>query len=318
MRKFRAQHFPKVVIRYETPPGEQAQVDWGEKRMLDLKTGLRKKVYIFAMTLSWSRMRFYQFFPKADMYHFLLGHKLAFQYFGGMPREILYDQNRCVLIKAGFKDVTFNRRFLDFAYHYDFMPKVCKPRRPQTKGKVENSIKYIKKNFLSLQETPDMAALNPRAKAWFKRINQKVHSTIQEIPCKRLPKEGLSPVWEVPDYDLYYVEPRKIFSDSTFSFQGKRYSVPPHYIGKFILVKYRPNLQRIDVYFREQPITQHRTDTDEQYVIKRAHKHMIWQVWRGDHKRFCRHAEEKKPFNHPLSVYEEATAGEGAHESATA
>ena len=216
MRRYRQQHFPNVVIRYETPPGEQAQVDWGEKRILDRRTGLRKTVYIFALTLSWSHMRFYQFFPKADMYHFLLGHKLAFQYFGGVPRKILYDQNRCVLLKPGLKDVTFNQRFLDFAYHYDFMPQVCKPRRPETKGKVENSIKYIKFGFLSIQDTHDVTLLNSRAKVWFEKINHKVHSTIQEIPYQRLPKENLSSVREVPDYDLFYIESRKVFNDSTF------------------------------------------------------------------------------------------------------
>ena len=149
-KEYRTERFPKVVIRYETRPGQQAQVDWGEKKIKDKITGLVRKVYIFCMTLSYSRMRFTHFTPRADMYHFLLCHKLAFEYFGGVPEEILYDQSRCVVLKPGIKDVSINSRFLDFAHHYNFRPRLCRIYRPQTKGKVENSIKYVKKNFSDL------------------------------------------------------------------------------------------------------------------------------------------------------------------------
>lgn len=182
MSRYRRQQLPKVIVRYETSPGQQAQVDWGEKKIRDHRTALVKKVYIFSMVLSWSRMRFTRFVQKADLYHFLLCHQLAFRYFGGMPREILYDQNRCVLIKPGFKDVVFNQKFLDFAHHYDFVPRLCKPYRAQTKGKVENSIKYIKRNYLALQDTNDVNILNQRVKSWLEKVNRQVHSTTQEIP----------------------------------------------------------------------------------------------------------------------------------------
>jgi transposase len=318
MSTYRQQHIPKVIIRYETPPGQQAQVDWGEKKIRDRRTGLVKKVYIFSMVLCWSRMRFACFVPKADMYYFLLCHKLAFKYLGGVPREILYDQNKCVLIKPGFKDIAFNRKFLDFAHHYDFVPRVCKPYRAQTKGKVENNIKYIKRNFLSLQDTHDLKDLNQRVKPWLEKVNHKVHSTIQEIPYKRLPKETLKLLDGMPDYDLFYFEPRKVFNDSTFSFHSKRYSVPPLYIGKTITVKYRPNQSSIDVYFKDERITQHRTDTWEQYVIKRSHSHEIWKVWRDDKKRFYQQHQKDKQANHPLALYEQISLLEEAHECPTA
>ena len=318
MGQYKKKHLSKIVIRYETPPGQQAQVDWGEIKMLDHRTGNSKKIYFFSMVLSWSRTRYVMFTPKADMYFFLFCHIQAFRYFGGVTREILYDQNRCVIIKPGFKDVVFNQKFLDFAHHYDFVPRVCKPYRAQTKGKVENNIKYVKRSFLSLQDTNDIHILNQRKKPWLEKVNHKVHSTIQEIPYKRLPKEKLNDIQLIPDYDLHYVESRRVFNDSTFSFHSKRYSVPPEYRGKTVTVKYKPSHDSIDVYWKNERITQHRTDTPEQYVIKRSHRHAIWKVWRDDKKLFYQKARENKNENHPLSVYEEVSSLEASHDYASA
>jgi hypothetical protein len=257
------------------------------------------------MTLSFSRTRFTHFTPRADMYHFLLCHKLAFEYFGGVPEEILYDQNRCVVLKPGIKDVSLNRRFLDFAHHYNFRPRLCRIYRPETKGKVENTVKYVKGNFLIVQDTNNITVLNRRKRDWLYKINNKVHSTTQEIPFKRLPKENLQDIKLVSSYDLYYMETRKVFNDSTFSFHNQRYSVPPAYIGKTVTVKYRPSAERIDVYFKEKFLTQHRTDNIEQYVIKKSHRHEIWKIWRGDKKLYYKKPKETKPANHPLAVYEQ-------------
>jgi transposase len=305
LKRYRAAHFPKVVIRYETAPGEQAQVDWGEKKIKDKTTGIIRKVYIFCMTLSFSRVRFTHFTPRADMYHFLLCHTLAFEYFGGVPQEILYDQNRCVVLRPGLKDVTINNRFLDFAHHYNFRPRLCRIYRPETKGKVENTVKYVKQNFLSIQDTNNIAVLNQRKKEWLSRINNKVHNTTQEIPFKLLPKEKLQDIKTYTIYDLCYMESRRVFNDSTFSFDSQRYSVPPMYIGKTVTVKYRPSVARIDVYYGEKCITQHRTDSLDKYVIKRSHRHEIWRLWRGEKKLFYLNQKTTQNDNHPLEVYEQ-------------
>lgn len=315
IQQYKETYLPKVVVRFETLPGEQAQVDWGEKKIRDSKSGLVRKVYVFCMTLGWSRMRFVHFFPRADMYHFLLGHQLAFNYFGGVTREILYDQNRCVLTKPGIKEVEFNMKMMDFAHHYGFLPRVCRPYRAQTKGKVENLVKYVKQNFLSTQTTPDLVILNHEKKGWLVQINNKVHSTTQEIPAKRWNAEELSPLPRIGHYDLYYLETRKVFNDSTFSFKRRRYSVPPEYVGKFLSIKYRPEMSRVDVFYKDRPITQHRTDEEScgQYIIKRVHRHSIWKQWRYGNKILYRNAQKPKTENHCLSVYEEAAASDLVH-----
>lgn len=308
IRKYRRSRLPKAVIRYETPPGQQAQVDWGEKRIKDSPT-----VYIFCMILSYSRMRFVHFFPKADMYSFLLGHKLAFSYFGGTPGEILYDQNRCVVKKPGFVDVVFNEKLLDFARHYGFIPRVCRPYRAQTKGKVENTVKYVKQNFLSIQPRYQINILNQRKRAWLEKVNHRVHSTTREIPLRRLCKEELRLIDTLPDYNLFYLETRKVFNDSTFSFHSQRFSVPPIYVGKYVTIKYRPERHRINVYFQEKPITQHHTDTKDAYVIKRAHRWSIWRLWREEKHLFYQKAKQQvKATNHPLAIYEAISEGEAA------
>jgi transposase len=321
--RFKKRHFPKVVIRYETEPGRQAQVDWGEKKITDKKTGITKKVYIFCMTLSWSRNRFVYFCPKADMYYFLLAHKKAFAYFGGVPKEVLYDQNRCVVLKPGIKDARYNNKFMDFARHYGFYPRLCRPYRPQTKGKVENLVLYVKNNFLTMQDTNNFNILNSNGRRWLKKINNKVHSTTGKIPFLNLSKENLSDINEIADYEIYYLETRKVFNDSTFSFYSQRYSVPPIYIGRMVSLKYRPFNLRLDVYYKEELITQHRMDSGERYVIKRGHRHSIWKVWRNDKKLFyvqasldAGQAKKAKIENHPLSVYEEIAGEEAASETA--
>lgn len=307
IQRYKRLHRSSVVVRFETGPGEQAQVDWGEKKIRDPRSGITRKVYIFCMTLCWSRMRFVHFCPKADMYHFLLGHQLAFDYFGGIPGEILYDQNRCVLLKPGSKAVEFNRRMIDFAHYYGFLPRVCRPYRAQTKGKVENLVKYVKRNFLSTQTTYHPEPLNQRKREWVNRINRKVHSTTGEIPFKRWRAEGLTPVPRMDHYDLYYLETRKVFTDSTFSYQSRRYSVPPDYIGKFISIKFRPENKRIDVFYNDRLITQHRTDQDGegQYVIKRVHRHRIWKFWQDQNHPVNKEGRGLPSRNHALSLYED-------------
>lgn len=168
VKRYQEKVLTKVAVRFETLPGEQAQVDWGEKKIRDNQSGHYQRVYVFCMTLAYSRMRFVHFTPRADMYHFLACHQEAFRYFGGIPEEILYDQNRCVITKPGFSDPVYNQQFLDFARHYGFMSRVCRPYRPQSKGKVENAIKYVKRNFLSLPDTANPFVLN---------LRQSVHHT---------------------------------------------------------------------------------------------------------------------------------------------
>jgi len=130
-------------VRFETPPGKQAPVDWGMFK----KPG-PKRVQGFVMTLGWSRTMDRHFTETQALAAFLLCHEQVFQYFGGVPREILYDRAKTVWLREdSHGDAVFHPGLLDFAQHYGFQPRLCHARRPQTKGKTESGVGYVRKNL---------------------------------------------------------------------------------------------------------------------------------------------------------------------------
>lgn len=133
VRPFRQRE--QAIMRYETPPGYQAQVDWGTVGKI-YRRGVLKTVYCFCMTLGYSRAMYVEFTTRADTRAFIRGHINAFNYFGGITETILYDNTKCA--KLAFEDglTVLNPTFADFAATYSFTPKFCRPYRPQTKGYV--------------------------------------------------------------------------------------------------------------------------------------------------------------------------------------
>jgi len=145
VRQLKKSYLHRAVMRFETEPGKQAQVDWGHCGFIK-EGGQRKKLYCFVKTLGYSRTKFVRFTTSIDLETFIACHILAFKYFGGVPKELLYDNLKQVVVKRLFKakDSEMNKRFMDFAGYYSFDPILCRPYRPQTKGKVENTVKYVK------------------------------------------------------------------------------------------------------------------------------------------------------------------------------
>src|SRR3712207_6146736 len=137
------QRQPAMTMRFEPEPGEQAQVDWGHFGFLD-QHGRRRRLYGFVMTLGWSRAMYLEFTVSADIAWFLRCHLHAFRYFSGLPRHLLYDNLKSVVLdRDADGTIHWNRRYLDFADSLGFTPRACKPYRAQTKGKVESGIKYV-------------------------------------------------------------------------------------------------------------------------------------------------------------------------------
>jgi len=147
----------KLTVRFETPPGRQAQADWaycgkfpapapgGPGNAENGTSPEQIPVYAFVMVLSFSRLLFIRFTTSMKMPHLLECHKEAFNFFGGVPGSILYDNMKQVKLSAN----CWNEQLLDFANHFGFTPKTHKPYRPRTKGKVERSVDYVKDNFLA-------------------------------------------------------------------------------------------------------------------------------------------------------------------------
>ena len=233
VREVRPRTSVAAVYRYETKPGIQSQVDWAECGRIDIDNQSRK-LYCFTMVLGYSRMRYIEFTLNIDVHTLIQCHLNAFHYFGGYTSEILYDNMKQIVIKRApvSSDSIWNPDFEDFFKHYGFIPRLCRPYRPQTKGKIENSVGFVKRDFLMGSEFHSFSDLNHQAQSWLARINSTIHGTTNEIPAERLAKEGLRSYDKVPPYHNIRAERRKISRDSYVSYLGNRYSVPYRFAGR--------------------------------------------------------------------------------------
>ena len=195
VKQFVASLKPKTVepvIRFETAPGEQMQVDWAVIR----RGGDRLSVFV--ATLGWSRAAYVEFVTDERVETLIEAHENAFVAFGGTPREVLYDNMRTVVLERhgyGRGRHRFHPGFLDFARHCGFRPRLCAPHRAQTKGKVERFIRYLRQSFYVpltsrlAQEglTVDRETANLAVRRWLREVaNARVHATTGEIPAQRL------------------------------------------------------------------------------------------------------------------------------------
>ena len=186
---------PEPVIRFETDPGRQMQADFAT-----IRRG-RDRLAVFIATLGWSRATYVEFVTDERLETVLRCHESAFYFFGGIPREVLYDNMRTVVTdrnQYGPGLHRYNRTFLDFAHHYGFLPRLCRPYRAKTKGKVERFIGYLRGSFyipLASQLRADGLKVdrdtaNARAGTWLREVaNARVHATTGEVPLVRLELE---------------------------------------------------------------------------------------------------------------------------------
>lgn len=235
VRKVRPKLGVPAVLRYEKKPGVQSQVDWGELGTIEVD-GKLKKLFCFSMILGYSRMRYVEFTLSTDTCTLIQSHLNAFQYFGGCTQEILYDNIKQVVIKRALKssDSEWNSLFEDFFKYYGFIPRLCRPYRPQTKGKIENTIGYVKRDFFLGGKFSSLENLNFQAIGWLKRVNSSVHGTTHEIPLERLKEEKLILLDQVPPYKVVRIETRKVSSDCYISYLGNKYSVPYIFAGRAV------------------------------------------------------------------------------------
>ena len=233
VREVRPEQGIPAVLRYETKPGVQAQVDWAETGTVEVD-GKVKKLFCFNMILGYSRMRYVEFTLSIDTPTLIQCHLNAFEYFGGFTQEILYDNMKQVVIKRALKssDSEWNSQFEDFFKCFGFIPRLCRPYRPQTKGKIENTVGYVKRDFFLGRQFTSLEDLNGQVNRWLERVNSTVHGTTYQIPLERFKEENLSPLDQVPPYKVVHKETRKISRDCYISFLGNKYSVPYRFAGR--------------------------------------------------------------------------------------
>jgi transposase len=235
-----------AFVRFETEPGQQGQVDWSPFGRIN-HLGQSRKLSCFALVLGYSRVLYAEFTVSEDLTTLVQCHLNAFRYDGGIPHELLYDQMKTVILSWSPDHIEWNPQFADFAKTLGFDPRVCRPRRAQTKGKIERPFGYIADSFFAGLDIEHLTLdeLNAQLRHWLDHIaNTRVHRTTQCVPFERLKEEKLLPV---PDrtYSVEVVETRKSHKDCHLEYQGNRYSVPFQYARRELTVRAQGDQLRI-------------------------------------------------------------------------
>lgn len=226
--------------RFETPPGQQSQIDWGQAQV-PFRSG-RRSVHFFVLTLGYSRRGFY--WPSADerLSQFLDAHERAFEHFGGHTREHFYERTRCVCYPDSEGRLVWNPAFKSFAEYWGFESRRCRPYPAQTKGKVESGVKYIKYNFLPGREFIDIVDLTEQSMDWNATIaDVRIHGTTHQRPIDRFAAEqqALIPTSGQRSFAQEGRRSRIVASDYLVSFHSNRYSVPFQLIGQTVELQAR-------------------------------------------------------------------------------
>lgn len=231
VRSIQPQKRPKVTVRVETKPGEEAQVDFGYGgRMIDPATGKLRKTWAFVMTLAWSRHQYVEFVWDQKIGTFLRCHRNAWEYFGGVSERVRIDNLKTAILKAVYDDPQVQQSFRECAEHYGFLIAPCRVATPEHKGKVEQGgVHYVVRNFLGGREPTTISQANRDVLAWCNTTaGLRIHGTIKEKPLERfeqVEKAQLKPLPESP-YDLTVWKHVKVYRDCYVTFENAFYSAP--------------------------------------------------------------------------------------------
>jgi len=234
-----------AYMRFETEPGYQAQVDFGEFQV-ERADGSIKKYYLFSMILGYSRKIYGELIEKCDLPTFLDCHIRAFEYFGGVPEEILYDRMRNVFIGKIAGRNKFNDTLMGFALHYGFKPEVTPAYGAWVKGKVERPYSYIREGFWRGYGFVCLETANRDLQNWLEKKAKRVHGTTHEVVLLRFAREtphlkGLP----LQAFDTSYRVYRKVHKDCTVRFESNSYVVPHTLVGKKIILRVKEKRMRI-------------------------------------------------------------------------
>jgi transposase len=288
MRPLKTGFIRRVTERFETVPGEQAQLDWGECGTV-LVDGQRRKLYVLVMVLGYSRMTYARFTTSTRLPVLLDCLRRAF-HTHGIPSELLVDNMKQAVDQHDTTTgtVRWNAKFLDFMEHFGVVPAASPPYWPRVKGKVERGVGYLKTSFLEGRCFSDLEDLNRQLEHWLDTVaNVRIHGTTGERPVDRyaIELEHLRPASAVPAYDVRPLALRKVPADCHVSFEGVRYSVPPEACGHTITVRpsgERPG-DRLSIALGDRLLIEHRRPAPGiRTVTLESHAVEIRRLTRGD------------------------------------
>jgi transposase len=257
-----------ATVRFETAPGEQAQVDYGQ---LWVWIGEQpEKVHLFVFTLGYSRRLYARGYQNERLATLLDGHERAFRWFGGVTLNCLYDNPRTLVLGRSEHQVLWHPLFEDFARYYGFTPRACQPYRARTKGKVESGVKYVKRNAMAGRRFGSWDELNGWLERWSTQVAElRAHGTTHERPLDRFMHEQLTPLGARPPYRYEPVQTRQVANDALVTVDTARYSVPVEYVGKTVCVQ--ESAAHYEIFHQERLIARHAKAARHSVVMEPAH-----------------------------------------------
>lgn len=305
-----------AVRRYETPSGKQAQVDWGHLGEIEAEGKKKRKLSGFVFTLGHSRAMMAEAALDQKLGTLLQMHEEAFQQLGGVPEEILYDRMKTVLLGTNERgEYEWNPVFLDFARYWGFTPRVCRPYRAQTKGKVESGVKYVRRNFLCGRTATSLEDLNTQLRSWVWGVaNRRVHGTTHQVVLEawKIEKSKLQPLENRLPYPYANDEPRQVSRDGFVAWETNRYSVPWQNAGAQVCV--RKVKGRLEVWQGPEKIAVHEVVCGRHGIVCQREHHQDIPLNGARRPQKGRiHIEVTAPEVEvrPLAAYESAAAGGG-------
>lgn len=305
VQKHKEEQIKKATIRFETAPGLQAQVDWKENLKMISKHGELFEVNIFLMVLGYSRTKFVKLTSDKTQKTLFGCMNEAFKYFGGVPKEIVFDNMATVVDRANSRigNVKLNTKFVQYSKDIGFNPITCRIYRPQTKGKVESLAKLVDRLQVYNHEFETYEELEKIVKMFMKEINNEISQGTDMKPIERLAKETkyLLPLPNQEVLNAYTTSPKeyKVSKESMITYKGQKYSVPIYLIGKSVSVKETD--EYIHIYYTTNLITKHKKSKK----FLNYHKEHIVDILKSDALKGYKDNEIEEFVNNHLSDYDE-------------
>lgn len=267
VRKVRPVRRP-AFLKLSFAPGECAQVDWGEYGSIAVGS-TRRRLSFFVMVLCYSRLMYVEFTVSQTMEHFLAAHEHAFAAFRGCPARLMIDNLKsAVLARVVGEAPLFNPRYVDFARHWGFEISACNVGQGHEKGRVENGVGYVKKNFLNGLELLDFSAVNPAAELWLASIaNVRIHGETHQRPVDLFKDEhaklqSLNPM----SYDIARIQSQRASKQFRVALDSNHYSVPAELASQRVTLKAYPD--RVCIYHQNKLVARHVRSYDRRQDIE--------------------------------------------------